>query len=62
MKAKYDDLELYLSLSVANAKLVNPDCVVPVQLDLKKTEQCANNVCTAQLAPARFVLLGATGS
>lgn len=46
---------------VANPKLVNPDCV-PVQLDLRRTEQRANNVCTAQLAPARFVLLGATGS
>lgn len=54
--------ELYLSkLPVAKPKLVNPD-YVPVQLDLRRTEQRANNICTAQLAPARFVLLGATGS
>lgn len=62
MKTKSDGHELYLSKRpVANPKLVNPDCV-PMQLDLRRTEQRANNVCTAQLAPARFVLLGATGS
>lgn len=60
MKAKPDGPKLYLSKRpVANLKLVNPD-YVPVQLNLSKTEQRANNVCTAQLA--RFVLLGATGS